>query len=223
MLLRKLFILLLPGILWGGITSSFLLLYLQANVLTQVADINSGHQLLCYEMPMKNKVQPTQKEITMREDDFIVSKTDLKGRLTYANKIFVEFSGFTQTEILNKQHNIVRHPDMPRAIFHLLWSTIQAGKEFNGYVKNMSKDGSFYWVFANVTPSYDNNKNIIGYYSVRRKASQQALSVIEPLYQEMLTAEANAGTKNAIEASTSILMAKAEQQGDGYDQFVLSL
>jgi len=172
---------------------------------------------------MKNKIEPTQKEIKMREDDFIVSKTDLKGRLTYANKIFVEFSGFTQTEILNKQHNIVRHPDMPRAVFQLLWNSIQSGKEFNGYVKNMSKEGSFYWVFANVTPSYDNNKKIIGYYSVRRKASSEALSVIEPLYKEMLAAEKNAGAKNAIEASTTILMAKAQLQGGDYDQFVLSI
>lgn len=172
---------------------------------------------------MKNQVQPTQKELVMRDDDFIVSKTDLKGRLIYGNKIFVEFSGFSQTELINKQHNIVRHPDMPRAVFHLLWSTIESGKEFNGYVKNMSKNGSFYWVFANVTPSYDNNKKIIGYYSVRRKPSKEALAVIEPLYKKMLDAETSAGAKSAIETSTAILMAEVEQQGGDYDQFVLSL
>ncbi|MCW8931265.1 MAG: PAS domain-containing protein [Gammaproteobacteria bacterium] len=172
---------------------------------------------------MKNKIKPTQKEIVLRDDDFIVSKTDPKGRIIYANKIFVEFSGYTQVEILNKQHNIVRHPDMPRAVFNLLWETIQSGKEFNGYVKNMSKDGSYYWVFANVTPSYNNGNNNIGYYSVRRKPSQEALNVIIPLYKEMLQAEKKAGAKDAIEASTSILSEKLVPLGVDYDQFALSL
>lgn len=172
---------------------------------------------------MKNKIQATQKERVMRDNDFIVSKTDLKGRITYANKIFVEFSGFTQEELFKQQHNIIRHPDMPRAVFHLLWKNLQSGQEFNGYVKNMSKDGSFYWVFANVTPSYDNNKNIIGYYSVRRKASQQAVAIIEPIYKEMLAAEKTAGAKNAIEVSIGLMSAKLEQQGVGYDQFALSI
>ena len=172
---------------------------------------------------MKNKIQPTQKEIVMRDDDFIVSKTDTKGRIIYANKIFVEFSGYTQCEILNKQHNIVRHPDMPRAVFNLLWDTIKSGEEFNGYVKNMSRDGSYYWVFANVTPSYDKNKRNIGYYSVRRKPSKEALNVIIPIYKEMLTAEKNAGPKDAISASAAILLDKLAPLGVGYDQFALSL
>ncbi len=172
---------------------------------------------------MKRNIQPTQKERLMRDNDFIVSKTDLKGRITYANKIFIEFSGYSQDELFNTQHNIIRHPDMPRAVFHLLWQTLKAGKEFNGYVKNMSKDGSFYWVFANVTPSFDNNNRVICYYSVRRKASQAAIDVVTPLYREMLMAEKNAGAKNAIDASTSLLLEKLEQQGVGYEQFALSL
>lgn len=170
---------------------------------------------------MKRKIQPTQKEIIMRDNDFIVSKTDLKGRITYANKIFIEFGGYTQDELLNTQHNIIRHPDMPRAIFHLLWKTLESGQEFNGYVKNMSKDGGFYWVFANVTPSIDNNNKVIGYYSVRRKAAAQALSAIEPIYKEMLAAEKNAGPKNAIDAATQLLLSKL--QGVDYDQFALSI
>lgn len=172
---------------------------------------------------MKNKIQPTQKEALLRDNDFIVTKTDTKGRITYANKIFVEFSGYTQTEIQNKQHNIIRHPDMPRVVFDLLWETIKSGKEFSGYVKNMSKDGSYYWVFANVTPSYNDNKNIIGFYSVRRKPEKAALDVIIPLYKEMLQAEKNAGAKNAIAASKAILSDKLASLGVDYDQFSLSL
>ena len=170
---------------------------------------------------MKRKIQPNQKERVMRDNDFIVSKTDLKGRITYANKIFIEFSGYSQDELLNTQHNVIRHPDMPRAVFNLLWKTLESGQEFNGYVKNMSKDGGFYWVFANVTPSYDNNNKLIGYYSVRRKPSAQAVSVIEPIYNEMLAAEKNAGAKNAVDAATQLLLDKL--QGVDYDQFALSI
>jgi len=169
---------------------------------------------------MKNKIQQTTKERVMRDDDYIVSKTDLKGRITYANKIFIEFSGYTQHQLYNQQHNIIRHPDMPRGVFHLLWETLKSGKEFNGYVKNISKDGGFYWVNANLTPSYDDNKNVIGYYSVRRKPRQQALAVIEMIYKEMLAAEKSAGSKQAIEASTKLLLSKLAQQGGDYEEFI---
>jgi len=172
---------------------------------------------------MKNQIQPTQKERLMRDNDFIVSKTDLKGRITYANEIFIEFSGYSQYELLNAQHNIIRHPDMPRGVFHLLWKTLESGKEFNGYVKNMSKDGGFYWVFANVTPSYDENRNLIGYYSVRRKPSKEAINIVEPVYKEMLSAEQKAGAKNAIEISTALLVTTLEQQGVDYEQFSVSI
>jgi PAS domain S-box-containing protein len=170
---------------------------------------------------MKRKIQATKIERLMRDNDFIVSKTDLKGRITYANEIFIEFSGYSQHELLNTQHNIIRHPDMPRAVFYLLWKTLESGCEFNGYVKNMSKDGGFYWVFANVTPSYNNNNKVIGYYSVRRKPSARAVSAVEPIYKEMLLTEKNAGAKNAIDAATQLLLEKL--QGVEYDQFALSL
>ena len=172
---------------------------------------------------MKNKIHPTQKERLMRDNDFIVSKTDTKGRITYANKIFIEFSGYSQGELLNTQHNIIRHPDMPRGVFKLLWDTLQSGKEFNGYVKNMSKDGGVYWVFANVTPSYDQNNQLIGYYSVRRKPSSQAVSIVEPVYKEMLDAEKKAGAKGAMDVSIAILLNVLEQQGVSYEQFAVSI
>ena len=172
---------------------------------------------------MKNKIQPTRKDRIMRDNDFIVSKTDLKGLITYANEIFIEFCGYSQYELFNAQHNIIRHPDMPRAVFDLMWKTLQAGNEFNGYVKNMSKDGGFYWVFANVTPSYDNNKDIIGYYSVRRNPSQQAIQVVEPIYKEMVATEEHSGSRNAIKDSTALLLSKLEQLGVSYDQFALSI
>jgi len=172
---------------------------------------------------MKYKVEPTSKERVMREGDFIVSKTDLKGRITYGNRIFIEFSGYTEEELLGAQHNIIRHPDMPRAVFKLLWDTIQSGKECFAYVKNMSKDGGFYWVFTNVTPSYDTQGNMIGYYSVRRKPKASGVAVATQVYKAMLEAEQKAGPKHAMEASTKILVDILNEKGLSYEELVLAI
>jgi len=160
----------------------------------------------------------------MRDDDFIVTKTDTVGKLTYCNPIFIEFSGFTEKELLGQQHNIVRHPDMPRAVFALLWQTIRNGEEFMGYVKNISKNGSFYWVFATVTPSFKtNSKEIIGYFSVRRKPDKTKLTVIEGLYRDILSAEKLAGRANAVDAGTAVLQNAVQATGKDYREFILTL
>jgi PAS domain S-box-containing protein len=173
---------------------------------------------------MKNtNIKPTTVEKVMREDDFIVSKTDAKGRITYGNRIFIEYSGYSASELLGAQHNIIRHPDMPRAVFKLLWDTIQARQECFAYVKNMAKDGSFYWVFANVTPSFDADGSLLGYYSVRRKPKASAVKTVAELYRVMLEAEQRAGTRDAIAASTRLLTDLLKEKGAGYDEFVLSL
>ena len=172
---------------------------------------------------MKNKVQPTSKERVMREDDFIVSKTDAKGRLTYGNEIFIEFSGFTETELLGQQHNIIRHPDMPRGVFRFLWDNIAQGKEVIAYVKNMSKDGGFYWVLANVTPDYDASGKIAGYFSVRRAPARSAVQIVDGLYRQMLEAERQAGPRDACDASISLLTQVLQEKGMTYEQFILSI
>jgi PAS domain S-box-containing protein len=172
---------------------------------------------------MKYSVSPTQNELVMRDQDFIVSKTDLKGRITYANRIFIEFAGYDEKELLGAQHNIVRHPDMPRGVFKLLWDTIQSGHEIFAYVKNMSKDGSFYWVLANVTPVLDESNAVVGYNSVRRKPKKEALVVIEKIYGEMLTRERNSGTKDAVQASVAYLTNLLNERKVSYEEFILGL
>jgi len=172
---------------------------------------------------MKDKVTPTSHEKVMREDDFIVSKTDLKGIITYGNRIFIEFSGYTEEELIGAPHSIIRHPDMPRAVFKLLWDTISQGKEIFAYVKNMSKDGSFYWVFTNVTPSYDQSGNMIGYYSVRRKPKASGVAVASQVYKAMLEAEQKAGPAKAIEASTKLLLDILAEKGMSYEELVLAI
>lgn len=170
-----------------------------------------------------NNIVPTQVERILADDAFIISKTDIKGKIIYGNRTFNDYSGFSEKEYLGVQHNIVRHPDMPRAVFKLLWDEVQAGREVFAFVKNLCKDGSFYWVFANVTPSYDMNGNLIGYFSVRRKPNRQTLPLVANLYQQMLNAERQAGTRDAIQASTDILLAALTSANSSYENWVLKL
>ena len=173
-------------------------------------------------MSLKN-ITPINREIVLKEDDLIVSKTDLKGKITYVNQVFTQISGFTERDVLGVQHNVVRHPDMPRAVFKTLWDHIQNGQEIFAFVKNMAKDGSFYWVMANVTASRDETGTVVGYYSVRRKPNPRVLPAVSALYQQMLDAERKAGARDAIAASTQLLTNVLSDKGMSYEQFVLSL
>jgi PAS domain S-box-containing protein len=157
--------------------------------------------------------------LEMKENDFIVSKTDTKGRITYVNKIFMTMAEYSEEELLGKPHNIIRHPDMPKAVFKLLWDRIQNKEEIFAYVLNKTKNGNTYWVYANVTASLDVNGSIIGYFSVRRKPSSKGLSIIEPLYRQMLQAERSGG----MAAGEKVLMDALKQEGVGYDEFVISI
>lgn len=172
---------------------------------------------------MRKANAPTNIERQMREDDFIVSKTDPKGIITYGNPIFIEFSGYTEKELIGSPHNIIRHPDMPRAAFKLAWDTILSGNEFFGYVKNMSKDGNYYWVFTHITPDFGGNGEILGFTSVRRCPKRSAVEAITPVYRQMVQAEQAAGGRDAIAAGTKVLVDLLNQTGMGYEQLIFSL
>ena len=126
----------------------------------------------------------TQKEIELTDASSIVSKTDLKGHITYINRDFIEISGFVESELIGKNHNVIRHPDMPPEAFADLWHTVKSGKPWNGMVKNRCKNGDHYWVEANVTPLREKGQ-VIGYMSVRSKATRQQIEQAEALYKEM--------------------------------------
>ena len=153
----------------------------------------------------KPKVTPTNKEVVLKEEDFIISKTDLKSRILYGNQIFIQMSGYSEKELLGKPHNILRHPDMPRCAFKVLYDHIENGKEWFGYVKNLRKDGGYYWVFANISPTYDTNGNLIGYYSVRRKPRDGFKSIIEPLYQSLISIESSGGMEASLNEVENLL------------------
>lgn len=159
------------------------------------------------------------------EDEIIVSKTDLKGRIIYANNIFLKLADYTEKEVLGQPHNIVRNPTMPRAVFKLLWDTVQSGKELFAYVVNRSKNGDHYWVIAHVTPSFDTSGNIIGYHSNRRVPDRHILDgTIIPLYASLLREEQkHDNAKEGLAASHAMLVNLLKEKGVAYDEFVFSL
>ncbi len=172
---------------------------------------------------MKQHIVPTNREIRLEPTEFIVTKSDLSGRITYANRTFMSIANYPESFLLGKQHNLVRHPDMPRGVFRMLWETLGSEQEFFGYIKNITSDGSYYWVFANVTPDRDYSGKMVGYFSVRRKPKQDAIPKIESLYREMIEIEKRTGPADAPAASARYLTQKIRETGTSYDRFVLSV
>ncbi|MFB9323519.1 PAS domain-containing protein [Cryptosporangium minutisporangium] len=171
----------------------------------------------------KPAVAPTGVERTLGEDELIVSKTDPKGILTYVNDVFLRISAYPEDAVLGQPHNMIRHPDMPRCVFKLLWDTIKSGQEIFAYVVNLAGDGAHYWVFAHVTPSFGPAGQIVGYHSNRRSPDRQAMEVIRPLYGQLVAEERrHSRPADALTASTAMLHEHADAVG-GYERFVWSL
>jgi PAS domain S-box-containing protein len=169
-------------------------------------------------------VRPTGVEHMLGEEELIVSKTDLKGRITYANDVFIRMAKYAARELIGAPHSIIRHPDMPRCVFKLLWDTIEAKQEIFAYVVNLAADGSHYWVFAHITPTLDHSGNIVGYHSNRRKPDRAPIERIKPLYKLLCEEEArHVNAKEGMRASYRLMIDYLKQQGVAYDQFVLSL
>ncbi|MCB1531968.1 MAG: PAS domain-containing protein [Alphaproteobacteria bacterium] len=167
----------------------------------------------------------TGKERFFKEDEIIVSKTNLKGHLTYANRVFIDISGFTEPELLGEPHSILRHPDMPRCVFKLLWDTIKDKKEIFAYVINRCKNGDHYWVLAHVTPSISAAGEVDGYHSNRRVPDPKIVkSAIVPLYQALLEEEKrHSNAKEGMNAGFDMLAGILKEKGLGYDEFIFSL
>jgi PAS domain S-box-containing protein len=174
---------------------------------------------------MKAIATPTDTEVFFHEDDIIVSKTDIKGRITYANQSFCHVAGYTEAELLGQPHSIIRHPDMPRAVFKLLWDTVLDGREIFAYVKNIAKNGDFYWVFAHVTPSFDADRNVIGFHSSRRVPDRKVVqNTIIPLYAEILREEKkHQNGQKELAAGFDFVVNFLKSRNTTYDALVFSL
>lgn len=166
----------------------------------------------------------TGKERVFDSGAVIVSKTNVTGLILYANTEFQEISGYKEYELIGAPHSIVRHPDMPRCIFKLLWDTIKSGEEVFAYVNNRAKNGDHYWVFAHVTPSVNRGGEILGYHSNRRVPAKQSIEKVIPLYQSLVEVEKR--ERSATEAAVAGLKAldlHVKKTGMTYGEFVFSL
>ena len=169
---------------------------------------------------MKKKVYPKDVESLFDNTEMFFSTTDLKGRILSGNDIFARVSKYDLQDMIGKPHNIVRHPDMPKVIFKLLWEYIQSGKPIVAYVKNMAKDGSYYWVLAVVFPVFDKNGNIVKYLSIRIKPTTEFFTKIKGLYTEILNFE----KKNGMEEAEKLLLSRIKSLGfKDYDDFMINV
>lgn len=158
------------------------------------------------------------------EEEIIVSKTDLKGRMTYANDTFIRVSGYDEDELLGAPHSLIRHPDMPRAVFKLLWDTLGRGAEVFAYVNNLARNGDNYWVFAHVTPSRDENGAVVAYHSNRRVPERRCVHAVSGLYEQLRAEEQRfADRRDGLAASTAMLEAALAAAGKPYAEWIWTL
>jgi PAS domain S-box-containing protein len=162
-------------------------------------------------------------EKIMGDNDFIVSKTDTKGFITYCNRIFTEMAMWSRQELIGANHNIIRHPDMPKIAFKIVWDLISQKKEFFGFVKNLRKDGGYYWVFAYITADVDLKGNIIGYSSFRKKPSRTAIKTLTPIYKALVDAEKSGGMDASYKLLRDTLNATDENIIEKYNELVFNL
>ncbi len=158
-------------------------------------------------------------EIKFSKKKFIVSKTDLKGKIIFINKNFSEVSGYTESELIGVPHNVLRHPDMPRAVFYLVWQKLLAGNKISGVIKNLAKDGRYYWVIADFEPKRDKDGNITTLTAFRRAAPQDVIDTTEELYATMVAIE----KKHGMEKSLAYLEGFLEEHNLSYDEFIAEL
>ncbi|SBS27029.1 Aerotaxis receptor [Marinomonas aquimarina] len=170
-----------------------------------------------------DQTQNLEKEVVLKDDDLIVSKTDKKGKITYANRSFMQVSGYSEQMLLGEPHNLIRHSDMPRGAFRLMWKMLQNGEEFFAFVKNRCLDGSYYWVFANVTADLDEHGEAQGYFSVRRKPPRSALPTCEELYRNMRDIEARHPGNDGVNRSMAWLLEQVDALAPSFNEAMIKL
>ena len=174
-----------------------------------------------FEFLMNNleSTNPSNHPILLDPNRIIMSKTDLNGVIEFANDYFVEISGYSRAELMGQPHNIIRHPEMPKVIFKLLWDQIQNGKSIYAFVKNLTKKGQTYWVFSKVDPKIDTNGNITSYVSNRRGIPAETALKVEEYYKILLEIE----TSNPVSISEKYFNGLLEELNLDYDTFIQNL
>jgi PAS domain S-box-containing protein len=163
------------------------------------------------------KPEAIDEQIKLDPKKYIVSKTDLNGILEYGNDYFVEISGYQESELIGQPHSIIRHPDMPKAVFKLIWDRLEIGQSLFALVKNLAKDGRYYWVLTEFEVRRNKlNDKPIGYTAYRKAPSEKAIKAIEPIYKKLLEIEKESG----VEGGYKYLKGYLEEQNKSYDQFI---
>jgi len=165
------------------------------------------------------KPKPKNEEITISPKKTIVSRTDKKGIIQFANDYFMDIAGYNADELYGQPHNVIRHPDMPKVIFKLLWDNLKKGEDMRAIIKNLAKDGRYYWVITNFHTLKDEDGNIIGYYARRKAVPQFVKEEIEKLYKTLKELEDQGG----IEASEKYLNEWLKQHNTTFQDYVESL
>lgn len=169
-------------------------------------------------------VVPNGVEKFFDEDEIIVSKTDPNGLITYTNDVFIRVSGYTEKELIGSPHSMIRHPDMPRAVFKLLWDTVQQRQELFAYVFNLCRNGEHYWVLAHVTPTIGPSGQIVGFHSSRRVPGRGAVARVKPIYDRLIAEERKHSAKlDGLAASTRLLGEILHDVGMPYDEWIWSI
>lgn len=162
---------------------------------------------------------PVDREVVIGENQVLLSITDTKGVIEYCNEAFVESSGYEEYELAGSGHNIVRHPDMPRAVFKLMWERIQKKENIIAVVKNLAKTGRYYWVITDFVVKEDKEGNITGYKAFRKPAPRKAIEAVTPLYKKLREIENVRG----MEAADKFLNGYFEGENTNYDDFIEGL
>lgn len=163
------------------------------------------------------------KDISWNEDQVIISKTNLKGEIIYTNRMFMEIAGYHEEDLIGTQHNIIRHPFMPRGIFKYMWEQLKSGKEFFAFVVNQATNEDHYWVFAHITPTKDDFGKTNGYYSLRRVMPQSLKPTIIKLYAQILATESGLNKKEATLASYHFFKQYLKDNELDYNRYICDL
>lgn len=155
---------------------------------SQLAGTDYREYTLTYFEGFSRKVLVLDEEVPYPDGKLIVSRTDTKGIITHANQAFVDMSGYSEAELIGQPHSILRHPDMPAIAFKDVWDTLGRGEKWHGYVKNLRKDGRYYWVYASAIPNVRDGQ-VVGFTSVRRKPSRTQVEGCVPVYAELRAKE----------------------------------
>jgi len=170
-------------------------------------------------MKLIQRPEPIDREIPLDPFQTIMSKTDKKGIIEFANDYFMQICGYKEWELMGQPHNVIRHPDMPKIIFKILWDRLFEGKNIHAVVKNLAKDGSYYWVVTDFQNKYDENGEIIALYSRRKAVPENIKLYFSELYSKLLKIEEVGG----MEAAGIYLNGLLDDAGMTYDEFILDL